>query len=144
MELAHIRGQLMAIDDFGLSGTGSVHAVTPQSTHHAIRLLCARLAQFGGCGLCDENGGPYLREVIHRGQLFTGKRVKAEGEPNKCHTNSSKLFLKSEGRLRLCTGFALTEEGWWVQHSWCVTHPDARRHAIGKDTTELFSTDARQ
>ena len=39
-----------------------------------------------------------------------------KGAPNGCHKNSAKLW--SEGKGKIVTGYALSDDGLWRQHSW--------------------------
>jgi hypothetical protein len=53
--------------------------------------------------------------------------VWAPGEPNQCHTNTARLWLAGstdDGRHQVAgavTGYALSDDGLWRQHSWAVT-----------------------
>lgn len=58
-----------------------------------------------------------------------------KGEPSQCHTNSAMLWEANKSRtlegpyreeLALATGYAMSEDGLWRQHSWCVLRTPAR------------------
>jgi len=40
-------------------------------------------------------------------------------QPSRCHANSGFLWDANRDKLELCTGYALSEDGLWRQHSWC-------------------------
>ena len=58
-----------------------------------------------------------------------------QGETSQCHTNSAMLWEANKSRtlegpyreeLALATGYAMSEDGLWRQHSWCVLRTPAR------------------
>lgn len=65
-----------------------------------------------------------LEKMLERGRRFAGPVEMRLGEPNRCHSNSAKLWADGEAPL-LVTGWALSEDGLWRQHSWCA-HLDDR------------------
>jgi len=42
------------------------------------------------------------------------------GEPSECHGTSAALWWRSRGRVQLVTGWALSPDGLWRRHSWCI------------------------
>lgn len=86
------------------------------------------LLSFGGEEACM----PYIEEDIDNiliyGQLWQGgNKVKMmKGEPSQCHYNSCALYkanllnTKFDGDLTIATGYALSKDGMWRQHSWLV------------------------
>ena len=61
--------------------------------------------------------------------------IMQKGEPSQCHTNSAMLWEANKSRtlegpyreeLALATGYAMSEDGLWRQHSWCVLRTPAR------------------
>jgi hypothetical protein len=62
---------------------------------------------------------PHIDILLGRGEVFGNAAVKrVRGEPNRCHQNVALRHLLSRGRLKICTGYALSEDGLWRQHSW--------------------------
>jgi len=82
--------------------------------------MAERLLQMGGVKAVQPDGDTQIAKVLERGLLHEGKMVRLLGEANQCHANASELWIRSNGDAFLCTGYALTEKQWWLQHSWCV------------------------
>jgi hypothetical protein len=63
-------------------------------------------------------GGVNFIEVHLKGKLFKPKKKKFKKmEEGACHDNAINLCLKNES-YRIGTGWALSEDGIWRQHSW--------------------------
>ena len=85
------------------------------------------LAQ-GGCEACLPAIEEDLAQIISHGQLWdnlTTKRMK--GRPCQCHANASELWYNNKDSWRtkgfaviICTGYALSSDGFWKQHSWLI------------------------
>ncbi|MGO9014423.1 MAG: hypothetical protein ACLQF0_05540 [Dissulfurispiraceae bacterium] len=59
--------------------------------------------------------------LLSRGEFFSGKSsILKKGAPCQCHSNSAHLWDANRKRLALCTGYALSKDGLWRQHSFCV------------------------
>lgn len=57
--------------------------------------------------------------VSHRAQIWDGKRASLWGGiPCECHRNAAWLY-KHEG-LKIVTGYAMSDDGIWRQHSWAL------------------------
>lgn len=83
--------------------------------------LNARLMQIGGvvvCATLEED----MTLLIEQGRTWTPRqkdiRMK-RGETSRCHSNAL-LLQEANPRLRVATGWALSNDGIWRQHSWCV------------------------
>jgi hypothetical protein len=46
--------------------------------------------------------------------------VKRSGRRNECHSNSARMW-ESGRAAALATGYALSEDGLWRQHTWALT-----------------------
>lgn len=83
-----------------------------------------RLLSFGGEEACMAFEEPDLDELLRYGQLWNGwsnVRVK-KGRRCGCHENSARLVKADEtDSLAVATGYALSDDGMWRQHSWVVT-----------------------
>lgn len=87
-----------------------------------MEVLKRRLLQYGGYGVVLALPEPHLNEILTRGYIADGKSaILLDGEPSRCHENSY-LFWSSQRAslidLVLCTGWALSADGLWRQHSW--------------------------
>ena len=80
-----------------------------------------RLISFGGESVCMTFGEPDVKEILQFGQLWADPNpVIIRGEECRCHENALRLMRFSNGARRLCTGYALSDDGMWRQHSWCI------------------------
>lgn len=107
-----------------------------------LALLRDTLLSFGGEEVCL----PYIEEdidnILEYGQLWQGgTKVKMmKGEPSQCHYNSCALYKANllntqlEGDLTIATGYALSKDGMWRQHSWLILRKSRSYKVI--ETTE--------
>lgn len=81
--------------------------------------LRERLLSFGGEAVCFSFGEPDIEGILSYGQLWHGYGAeKRRGQMCRCHENAASLF--SQYGYRVCTGYALSDDGMWRQHSWCI------------------------
>lgn len=81
--------------------------------------LKARLLAYGGHAVILHHHEPDLDKIMDRGVIADGANAMLIlGEPRACHDNSLKLAL-GYPKITLCTGYALSADGLWRQHSWC-------------------------
>lgn len=82
-----------------------------------------KLLSFAGeetCLALDESNKE-ISDLLERGQLWYGDRITMmKGEDSHCHQNSAACWNANKDKLAIATGYALTEDGMWRQHSWCV------------------------
>ncbi len=95
----------------------------PEEAAQMAKMLILRdkLLAFGGEQACM----PYTEEdydaIMQRGQLFYGKGTRfRKGEPCHCHSNAAYLWDVNRGHCQIATGYALSDDGMWRQHSWVV------------------------
>lgn len=116
-------------------------ASRPWATHYTgnepldeeLQRLRARLLAFGGHQVCLAYPEPDLEKIMARGQLWYGDiAIKKAGKASRCHSNSALYWLKNskEQMLAIATGYALSEDGMWRQHSWCVKRGKRSLHVI--------------
>jgi hypothetical protein len=101
-----------------------------------ILLLRDRLLRIGGCHLvAPAKSDPDLEALLQEGETMTGEIRFEEMARNSCHWNVASLWRNEKGGiLGIGTGYALSEDGLWRQHSWGIT-------AAGiLETTELRHT----
>ena len=48
------------------------------------------------------------------------------GEPSACHANAAMMFVRSRRKVRVASGYALSSDGLWRQHSWGIDLGDRR------------------
>lgn len=89
-----------------------------------MREFGAKLLSFGGHDTCFAHGPDEdLDKLMTRGQLWYPKGLKMmRGENCQCHSNSARLWdaNREGGKVFIATGYALSEDGMWRQHSWCI------------------------
>lgn len=82
--------------------------------------LKKKLLSIGGWAVCLPRIEEDLKKILGRGQIFLGRSQIILGEPNSCHSNCCCLWQSNE-EFKICTGYALSKDGMWRQHSWCYT-----------------------
>ena len=71
--------------------------------------------------MCSWPEEPYLLKIVERGRLFPGEGAELRFmAPSQCHRNAAKLWYDSESVIRIASGYALSEDGIWRQHSWGI------------------------
>jgi hypothetical protein len=100
-----------------------------------IKTLRDSLLRIGGCELvAPEWTDSQISELIQAGFVMDGYVTLTIMEPCACHRNISLLWKNKRRKLTgIGTGYALSGDGLWRQHSWGVT----RRGII--ETTERRS-----
>lgn len=94
-------------------------------TDPGLAALHDRLLSYGGeeVALTHEED---LQQILERGVLHKGRSVKPRrvwwSKPISCHQNSAYLYKDnrtvSPGRFDIVTGWALSKDGVWRQHTW--------------------------
>lgn len=83
--------------------------------------LREKLLSFGGSEVCMPGFDEDAQKILDRGQLWYGDRIHMmKGQPCQCHRNSSYCWEANQDKSVLCTGYALSKDGLWRQHSWLV------------------------
>jgi hypothetical protein len=77
------------------------------------------LLNIGGWAVCLPKIDSDLEKIVGRGQKFPGRSQLFLGQPSQCHSNSADLWDQNKDKLKICTGYALSRDGLWRQHSWC-------------------------
>lgn len=84
-----------------------------------LEKLKQKLLKIGGWAVVLPGGEqPDIEEYFSRGKTSIGNSTLRLGQPCQCHYNSSMLWLKSKGKIKICTGYALSEDGIWRVHTW--------------------------
>jgi hypothetical protein len=84
-----------------------------------------RLLKFGGDAVCLPVLEEDFHKIMERGQAWLGERaILKRGQPSQCHFNSAALWdanrTLAHSTMHIATGYALSPDGMWRQHSWCV------------------------
>ena len=85
--------------------------------------LHEKLLSFGGSETCLPIKELDLHDILDHGQLWLGDRpLMRRGEACHCHENSCGHYLRNKNSLdvTIATGYALSEDGIWRQHSWVL------------------------
>lgn len=78
---------------------------------------------------------PHLQPLLLRGEVLDGPVELVPGEERNCHSNSTRLWQENKETLALATGYALSEDGLWRQHSWVIRkQPDIGQARILETT----------
>lgn len=91
----------------------------------ALTMLRDRLLRLGGAMLVAP--GAYDRDIdllLDRGTLFdAGTARLVAGRASDCHANVARLWKQANvenAELMIATGYGLSEDGLWRQHSWAL------------------------
>ena len=84
--------------------------------------LVEKLLSIGGDFVVIWMGEPDLDKLLSRGRLFENKVILHEMQPNNCHANIARLWDRNK-RIKIVTGWALSDDGLWRQHSWGLKIP---------------------
>lgn len=105
-----------------------------------------RLLSFGGAEVSMPIHDEDIADILEHGQLWWGDRAQyMKGRPSRCHENSALLYSANKARnhpespyhmnITIATGYALSKDGLWRQHSWCLKRT-ARSVAVVETTVK--------
>lgn len=86
----------------------------------SLEMLKKHLLKIGGWSVCLPHIEKEAKRIVEKGIRFAGRAKMMRGEPCQCHSNSANLWNENKDKVQICTGYALTKDGMWRQHSWCV------------------------
>lgn len=110
----------------------------PSMDNHFF-VLRQKLLAFAGEVVCFPPCEEDLDNILSYGQFWVGGNAKLmRGEQSQCHANSANLWEQNKDATRICTGYALSEDGMWRQHSWLVWHK-ARSNQIVETTVKRIA-----
>lgn len=80
------------------------------------------LLSIGGSETCFPPAEEDMHAILTRGRFYPGRSKMMVGKPNQCHRNSCELWLnnRKEFQVSIATGYALSSDGLWRQHSWLI------------------------
>ena len=87
--------------------------------------LHRRLLDIGGVETCFPGYEEDINNILEYGQTWDVLTTQLKrGEPSQCHRNAANLWHNNRNsktfRLIMCTGYALSNDGVWRQHSWLI------------------------
>ena len=87
--------------------------------------LCRRLMDIGGISIVLPDFEEDIDDILKYGQLWDNITTHhMPGRPSQCHANSCDLWYNNRNAetfcVSICTGYALSEDGLWRQHSWLM------------------------
>ena len=92
-----------------------------------------RLLELGGTFALLFLPDPQIGDLLERGQYFPAARaLMCLGAAHNCHANAAMMLVTSKGDVRIASGYALSDDGLWRQHSWGIDAHDG--HIL--ETTE--------
>ncbi len=62
---------------------------------------------------------PHLSVLVEQGHVFDLESKMTYGAAGQCHANVARLFML-EDDIKIATGYALSDDGLWRQHSWGI------------------------
>lgn len=91
------------------------------------KTLISHILQFGGEEVCMPFVEEDIDKILNRGGLLYGENISfIKGRPSQCHENSSLIWNDNKSLIQIMTGYALSEDGMWRQHSWCIYKSDGQ------------------
>lgn len=85
----------------------------------ALLPLHERLLSIGGTWTILPVIEEDLSSLMRRGEVMRGRALMRAGQQSRCHENSANLWDANKGVLEICTGYAMSKDKIWRQHSWC-------------------------
>lgn len=88
--------------------------------------LKEQLLGFGGERVIWHFSELYLEELLKEGRRFKGSAARLQlGRPCNCHGNVAELYLTgfAKQNTSIASGYALSADGLWRQHSWGLKRP---------------------
>ncbi len=131
----------MTLTDEQAGGPLSLHPQQNKAIRETVPVplfpLEQRLLAHGGSRMVYRYE-PDLKRLLEHGAVFHACVECIPGEPGRCHTNVGQLWHEQREVLTIATGYALSHDGLWRQHSWLV-----RKHPIAKQCHILETTNER-
>lgn len=98
-------------------------------------VLKEKLLSFAGEAVCLPGYEEDLENILNYGQFWLGYDLKlVKGQTCRCHANASRIWEKNKDIMTICTGYALSDDGMWRQHSWVAQKQPCMHQII--ETTE--------
>ena len=103
----------------------AVEKIADTEFRHLVRLAKGRmhdwLLEIGGWGVALPSLDDDIDCVIERGFLLPGTSARIiAGTPENCHVNAALWCARNPETVAMMTGYALSSDGLWREHSWIV------------------------
>jgi hypothetical protein len=89
-------------------------------TQRLWQQLEQKLLAIGGKRVSWQGRDVDLARLVQHGRLFTEPVRRKPGERSNCHGNAARLWIRDSDITQLVTGYGLSPDGLWCQHSWIV------------------------
>lgn len=91
-----------------------------EKEYQEFQILHSILLSIGGSETCFPCTEEDMAAILERGYFHNGVSKMMLGEPSRCHSNVCELWERNHksADVRICTGYALSADGMWRQHSW--------------------------
>lgn len=107
------------------------HEADRASLHPKMFDLRSKILEFGGEDVCFLGDDEDMDKILAYGQFWFGRNARMKkGRPSRCHANAATLWSQNRENTRICTGYALSEDGMWRQHSWLLHIKDRSNQII--------------
>ena len=80
-----------------------------------------------------------LKPILARGELLDPTKFPVEfmeGEASQCHANACRMWEHEPDLFQIWTGWALSPDGLWRQHTWVLEVDDSLDEPVIIETTE--------
>ncbi len=86
-----------------------------------METLAQKILSYGGVVfLVPESGEPDLVRMLGRGEVFDCENpLIVKGQSNRGHNNSAWYWSGHDDKVEIVTGYGLSDDGIWRQHTWC-------------------------
>lgn len=103
----------------------------------ALLGLRDRLLAVAGAEACMPNVEEDLGRLLLFGEYWLGSgSILKPGRPCHCHSNSLRLWASNRSKYAVATGYALSHDGMWRQHSWGLIGETGCKGGRVVETTE--------
>lgn len=93
-----------------------------------------KLLAYGGTRMIYRHE-PDLKPLLKRGEVFDEPTEFLSREAHYCHSNVAQLWNENRETLAIVTGYALSDDGLWRQHSWLIRkNPDPGQYRVLETT----------
>jgi hypothetical protein len=80
---------------------------------------------------------PDLQLLLERGAICDYPVALIDGEARDCHSNAAQYWHEHRQTCAIVTGYALSDDGLWRQHTWLLETTRERLHSRILETTTI-------